>query len=385
MIAQAPASAPPAPVTALVTVTPNRDAVAPVDPRTLRLRRRPARLHGNATFADRSPDGRDLAVMTLRDDRDGTTRATYLELAPSAGQSRVRAVNLRTTQELDGLAWLRPDRILAFGEVRNRANERFARVLVVDPRRRRVVRRVRLPGQPVAGTQVGERQAIVLDEGGAGPRLVVLDADARVERTVSLAPLDDGDPDLSVNADLDVDPVTGEVLVLGSRRSRIVRVDPVTGATVVRSLSTHADPGAELRWVGPLTVLVDDEGDISLLFLDPLAAVRRTLRLGETREVTSAGDLTLVVGDQGILRAYDGQGRQRWRARAGHVAYAARIGDLVYATRAYAPLGGAYVLSAATGRKIASRRRLGLLYLAVDNDGGRTGVLFPVFTEEESD
>jgi hypothetical protein len=160
---------------------------------------------------------------------------------------------------VSGLAWLRPDRLLAFAQV-----DTLSTLLVVDPRRRRVLRRVDLSGTATGRTVVGGRVVFLVRSFGSfqPARVAVADADgtvrtATVDRisTGTIVDEDAADRDVAVRGvGFAVDRDGGRAFVV-SPELVVGEVDldslaiSYHGATRLLAKSMHG-PSRDAAWLG---------------------------------------------------------------------------------------------------------------------------------------
>ena len=199
-----------------------------------------------------SPDRARLAYS----DCNGTIGFANLRAMKPAGSMYVTG----RLGSVDGLAWLRPDRLLATGHV-----DTGTTLLVIDPVKRKILRRVPLGRQTWGRSVVGDRSVYLLAPWGsyAPAQVAVANADGDV-RTVTVDRItvgtivddaDKGDPDSHTRgAGFAVDPAGGHAYVV-SPDLLVADVDLATlsvdyhGPTRVLAKSVDG-PTRYARWLG---------------------------------------------------------------------------------------------------------------------------------------
>jgi hypothetical protein len=164
-----------------------------VDPKTLQPIGRGLRLGDNATSRVRSPDGRTLAFGGSNDGE-----LLFVDLSRPVAVKRFTIARARrggAGAEVDVLAWPRPGRIVALATPNAAWWARLpTQLLVVDPARRRVVRRMRFAGGVSASVTLRDRTVALLDTSGRFPRVVVVRPDGATWSTrLGRLDLDGGD------------------------------------------------------------------------------------------------------------------------------------------------------------------------------------------------
>jgi hypothetical protein len=198
-----------------------------------------------------SPDRAQLAFS----DCNGTLAFANVRAMKPAGSMYVTA----RLGSVDGLAWLRPDRLLATGHV-----DTATTLLVIDPARHRIVRRVELDRETWGRTVAGDRAVYLLAPWGAyaPAQIAVADADgnvrtATIDRITVGTVFDEGETDPTSHesgAGFAVDPDGGHAYVV-SPDLLVADVDLSTltvsyhGPT--RTLAKFQDgPQRYARWLG---------------------------------------------------------------------------------------------------------------------------------------
>jgi hypothetical protein len=317
----------------------------------------------------KAPLGTHLGVWTFSSDR------SVLAIAgASRNQPELRFVDARRMHVLGdlrlgfhgnawNLAWVRPDRLLVAGGA-----EQTTQLVVVDPRRRRVVRRVELPGPVSASTQVPAGLVLLLGNDGAfrPARIAVVDAEGDVRvATVAQIPIGtvweerEGESPVGETRQpgLAVDPGGRKAFLVGAGVP-VAEIDLATLDVAYRDLSEPIsllgrlrewlDPAAEAkalsgpvryaRWLGDGLIAVagsdysswkDAQGKeqfrdraFGLRVIDTRAWTVRTLNADASRLETSSGlvfalggswDSSSTKRDAVGIVAYDAQARERYR------------------------------------------------------------------------
>lgn len=372
-----------------------RGALAWFDPATLEaLPGRKAPLAGHTGSWAFAADRGVLAIASCAGDAE-----------PRPG---VRLVNARAMRVLgdvrlspyrgcaSALTWLRRDRLL--GVVSGGAGDEW-QLVVVDPVARRVLRRSGLPASPMAVARTGEDLVLLLGslDAFAPARLAVVDAEGRIrlmtlERIVAgTVSTREGDayrartiqPGLAVDpdgrraylvpasgplaeVDLESLAVSYHELDRPSPLGRLLRwLDPAAQAKVLEG------PVREARWLGGGTIAVSGS-DYSIVRTrageERVVAAPAGLSLIDTRSWTSrvldreasgfatASGLVITQGgrwdsgeERGLgpgLRAFDLDGRERWRLHPGEYRWLDPAGPVGYV---WLGEGSAEVVDLATG------------------------------------
>lgn len=369
-----------------------RGALAWFDPLTLEaLRGRKAPLAGHTGSWAFSADRGLLAIASCAGDQEPLPSIRFVD---------ARAMRVRGDRRLSpvrgcasALTWLRPRRLLAVVQAAADAT-----VVLVDPLGRRVLRRELLPSAPWASGRTRDELVLLLGSWGAvaPARLAVVDAAGRVRlRTldrVLAGTVEEGEgeehrartiqPGLAVDpdgrraylvpasgplaeVDLESLAVSYHELDRPSPLRRLLRwLDPVAQAKVLEG------PVREARWLGGGTIAVSGS-DYSLVRKDGQELMVQApvgLTLVDTRSWTArvldreasgfavASGLVIAQGgrwdsalDRGLgpgLRAFDLDGRERWRLRAGEYRWLDPAGPVGYV---WLGEGRAEVVDLATG------------------------------------
>jgi hypothetical protein len=282
---------------------------------------------------------------------DGSRVASSLCGGGSAAELDVRIVDTRALRSLgdvqlgtlgytQGLAWLRPDRVV---NVVGR-DSGGAIAVVVDPQTRRVVRRVALGGDAWWFARLADRVAFLLvpAHGIGAVQVATVDSDGTVRR----APIPsitagsivddsarDGPSITQRGAGFAVDSTTRTGYVVGANLL-VARVDLDTLAFSYHSVgATRAmqkvlnGPQRSATWLpnGLLAITGVDyastvkDGKLSMTttpfglhLLDPRDWTMRRVD-STTTWVRTAGEVLLAQGDDASTVAYDAEGRLRWR------------------------------------------------------------------------
>ena len=198
-----------------------------------------------------SPDRVQLAFS----DCNGTLAFANVRAMKPAGSMYVTA----RLGSVDGLAWLRADRLLATGHV-----DTATTLVVIDPARRKIVRRVELDGETWGRAVAGDRTVYLLAPWGgyASAQIAVADADgnvrtATIDRITVGTVFDEGETDPTSHtrgAGFAVDPDGGHAYVV-SPDLLVADVDLSTLAVSyhgpTRTLAKFTDgPQRHARWLG---------------------------------------------------------------------------------------------------------------------------------------
>lgn len=361
----------------------NRQAIVRLNPRTGRPTTGKLAIGGLSAMMETSPDGRRLvqvgADLGAGEDFEDTLRFSIVD---TRRWKRLGAVQRKTFGGPAALAWLTPDRLL-YVESRDDTEEsqdsgKPTRLVVIDPVAPKVLRTSELDASVVAGTKVGEREALVVD-GPAGPQLLVVDAEGAVQRTVGLPGVTLREPeDGTAAAQVMVDAATGHVLVLPREQPRLVEVDPARGAATVHEFPAPVPGrgqygllGADAGHVAVSAFRKNAAGRELLLSLDRSTwRVTRSRRLPLDSDVTGTGGLS-IVSRHGPRRtsAYEPDGRRRWAIAQTSAGDARAIGGRLYAGVYRRRHGNGHeVFSLRTGRRTGVYR--GKLKPQSPNAGG---------------
>jgi hypothetical protein len=150
-------------------------------------------------------------------DCDGTLRFVDTKAMKSLGSMQLGY----RLGSVDGLTWLRPDRLLALAHV-----DALTTLLVIDPNRRRVLRRTDLARSTGQRSMTGGRMVVMLDGWGSVEpvQVAAIDADgnmrvATVDRISAGTIVTDGDESTppsvhTTQPGFAVDPATGRAFVV---------------------------------------------------------------------------------------------------------------------------------------------------------------------------
>jgi hypothetical protein len=325
-----------------------------LDGDTLRPLEGTVEVRGLVRAVETSPDRRYAAVSFTRRAR------SYVTVIDRRRWRAVWRSGSSPGWAFEGLAWMRPNRLL--GISRSGFAAGFT-VAAFDP-----VRRIRLrvrtwPGGVLGSARVGTREVVVAGGTSRPPVVRVFGPSGRQQRAVELSRLAPDSYGLSLR------PAGGKLLILASRASLVAIVDARTGGLTYRDVHLGPPDGIAAGWLeadvrGQLGVVTHElttapVQSSHVLLLDPETFAVERDRVAEGLVLgTGDGYATWsppLTASPARISGYDLDGRLRWHALDGvEIDAPLRIGRRIYArtTPGITPQVRTFVVDAATGREL---------------------------------
>jgi len=334
----------------------------------------------------KAPLGRDLGSWAFTADRDllavgqcGSANSVHLRLVNARAMRVLGDVRVAGSADcVSGVTWIRPRRLLAAVQ-----SVDGPRAVVVDPVERRVVRSSRLSGSPWLSGRTRDELVLLLRTSGplAPARLAIVGADGEVREVVvervlagTVVPDQQGSRASTNRPGLAVDP-DGRRAYLVPADGPAAEIDLATLAVRYHELDRPSllgrflrwlvpqaqakileGPVREARWLGNGTIAVSgvdysaartasgaesmSAAPAGLTLLDTRSWTRRTLDREASGLALGPGVVVAQGGrwetgrDRGFgpgLRAFDLEGRERWRLHPGEYLWMDPAGPLGYA------------------------------------------------------